>query len=136
MAEVQCNCGAIRIELQGAGRLHYFCHCDDCQAVHGAAYIPVALYDALAVKVTRGNPGLWTLRRLPRTSCRDCGTRLFSEIAPLGARGVTGSLLPRGAFKPTFHMQCQFAVRPIRDDLPHYKGFPAAFGGSDELVEW
>ena len=51
-------------------------------------------------------------------------------------RGVSGSLLPSGMFEPTFHNQCRFAVMPVKDDLPHFKGLPAAFGGSDETVEW
>ena len=29
-----------------------------------------------------------------------------------------------------------FEVLPIRDNLPHYSGFPAAFGGSDDRVDW
>jgi hypothetical protein len=33
-------------------------------------------------------------------------------------------------------MQCQFAVRPVSDDLPHYKSMPKRFGGSDETVKW
>lgn len=136
MIEIQCQCGAVRIELYGVARAHYFCHCDDCQAVHGASYVPVALYYASAVRVTRGNPVRWTLRSTPRTWCRDCGTRLFAEVPHLGVRGVSGALLPRGTFKPAFHMHCQFVVRPIQDDLPHYKGFPASLGGSNEQVEW
>jgi hypothetical protein len=46
------------------------------------------------------------------------------------------NLLPEGTFKPTFHIQCQHALRPVRDDLPHYKGYPAPFGGTDETVNW
>lgn len=45
-------------------------------------------------------------------------------------------LLPKGLFKPAFHIQCQHALLPVRDDLPHYKGFPPLFGGSDEQVPW
>jgi hypothetical protein len=54
----------------------------------------------------------------------------------LGLRGVNGYLLPANQFNATFHMQCQFAVRPIVDALPHFKSRPARFGGSDELVGW
>ena len=25
---------------------------------------------------------------------------------------------------------------PLSDDLPHYKGFPASFGGAEEFVAW
>jgi hypothetical protein len=34
------------------------------------------------------------------------------------------------------HLQCRFAVLPVKDDLPHYSDFPARFGGSDETVPW
>jgi len=51
-------------------------------------------------------------------------------------RGVNGYLLPPGEFQPAFHVQRQFAVRPIVDDLSHSKGMPARFGGSDDTVGW
>jgi hypothetical protein len=57
-------------------------------------------------------------------------------VLPLKLRGVNGYLLPPGEFNATFHMQCQFAVRPVRDELPHYKSRPARFGGTDETVDW
>ena len=78
----------------------------------------------------------WKLKRSPRFTCRECGTRLFIEVERLGLRGVNGFLLPPGEFQPAFHAQCQFAVRPVVDDLPHYKAMPARFGGSDERVGW
>jgi hypothetical protein len=40
------------------------------------------------------------------------------------------------AFNAGFHVQCQFVVRPIVDGLPHFKGMPAQFRGSDEKVGW
>jgi hypothetical protein len=49
---------------------------------------------------------------------------------------LNGYLLPQGEFRPTFHVQCRFAVRPVSDELPHFKAMPARFGGSDEVVEW
>jgi hypothetical protein len=136
MTTVHCRCGAIEIELAAAPIVQFYCHCDDCQAMHGAAYVPESVYAADAVRVVRGTPVAWTLRRNPRHLCGTCGTRLFIEVAALGVRGVSGTLLPRGEFRPSFHMQCQFAVLPVNDDLPHYKSRPARFGGSDETVGW
>jgi len=69
-------------------------------------------------------------------TCGACGTRLFIDVTNIGVRGVNGYLLPQGQFQPAFPMQCQFAVHPIRDGLPHYKSRPARFGGSDELMDW
>ena len=42
----------------------------------------------------------------------------------------------KGMFNPEFHIQCRYATAPIEDDLPHYKGIPARFKGSDELMQW
>jgi len=136
MTQIQCRCGAIGVELDAEPIAQFFCHCDDCQAVHGAAYIPVAMYPATAVNVTSGTPTTWKLKATSRTTCPECGTRIFAEVPGMGVRGVTGFLLPKGTFQPAFHIQCQFAVRPVKDDLPHYKAYPARFGGSDDTVDW
>ena len=136
MTEIQCHCGGVRVELTGEPKAQFFCHCEDCQAVHGAGYIAVAMYPADAVKVTSGSPTSWKLKATPRMTCPDCGTRIFADVSAIGVRGVNALLLPKGKFKPSFHIQCQSALRPIQDDLPHFKGFPAAFGGSDETVSW
>jgi hypothetical protein len=136
MSQIECLCGGIAVQIEGDPQVQFFCHCDDCQRVHGAAYVPVAMYPAAAVKVTRGQPSSWALKSTPRTTCADCGTRLFAEIPQIGMRCVMASLLPSGAFKPAFHMQCRYAVAPIRDDLPHFAGLPNNFGGSDETMPW
>jgi hypothetical protein len=131
-----CRCGVMAIEVSGEPIVQMYCHCDDCQAVHGAAYVPESVYPADAVKVVRGEPGTWKLKRSPRFTCKECGTRLFIDLPALKLRGVNGYMLPPGKFNATFHMQCRFAVNPVKDDLPHYKGRPARFGGSDETVDW
>jgi hypothetical protein len=133
---VQCRCGEVEMELAGEPLVQFYCHCDDCQAVHGAAYAPESVYPSDAVTVVRGGPNAWTLKRNPRFFCGECGTRLFIDVLALGVRGLNGYLLPEGQFRAAFHMQCQFALRPVFDELPHFKSRPARFGGSDELVEW
>ncbi len=133
---IACRCEAIEVEIGAGPQVQFYCHCDDCQALHGAAYVPESVYPADAVKITRGEPGRWTLRRNPRYFCPQCATRLFIDVLGLGVRGVSGSLLPAGDFRPTFHMQCRYAVRPVVDDLPHYLSRPARFGGSDEQADW
>ena len=68
-----CRCGAAEIEISGEPVAQFFCHCDDCQIVHGAAYVPESVYAADAVSVARGEPAAFTLKRNPRVFCRDCG---------------------------------------------------------------
>jgi len=134
--DLQCRCGAIGLRVSGEPVAQFYCHCDDCQNAHGAAYVPEAIYPAQAVEVVRGAPVASAVKTTPRLRCVDCGTHLFAEIASAGLRGVGGFLLPRREFKPQFHVQCRYAVLPVVDDLPHFKGFPASFGGSDEVVDW
>jgi hypothetical protein len=136
MMKAQCRCRATEIEITAEPIVQFFCHCDDCQAVHGGAYAPESVYSADAVKVVRGNPTNWKLKRNPRVTCSESGTRMFIEVEARRLRGVNGFLLPPGKFQPAFHVQCQFAVRPIVDDLPHYNAMPRHFDRSDETVGW
>jgi hypothetical protein len=64
-----------------------------------------------------------------------CGTYLFAEVPGHDVR-VNADLFPEGVFSPDFHIQCRYATAPVEDDLPHYKGTPARFKGSGELMQW
>jgi hypothetical protein len=130
-ARVHCRCDAVEIELTSEPFVQFYCHCDDCQAVHGAAYVPESVYRAGAVKVVRRAPKAWTLKRNPRFFCGECGTRLFIDVPRLGPRGLNGYVLPQSEFRPAFHVHCRFAVRPVSDELPHFNATPARFG-----VDW
>jgi hypothetical protein len=136
MPTIECHCGAVKLSVEGSAIAQFFCHCDDCQQVHGAGYVPVCMYRAEQVQVVSGEPRMWKLRATPRATCADCGTRMFAEPPGLGMRGVMAKLLPEGSFQPQFHMQCAHALVQVRDGLPHFRGFPGAFGGSDEVVDW
>jgi hypothetical protein len=108
MTKVQCRCGAVEVEISAEPIVQFYCHCDDCQVVHGGACAPESVYPADAVKVVRGDPTTWRLKRNPRFTCRECGTRLFIDVEARRLRGVNGYLLPPGKFQPAFHVQCQF----------------------------
>ena len=136
MIEAQCRCGAIELKIAGGPVVQLYCHCEGCQAAHGAAYVPAAIYPANAVEVVRGKPTPMMVKATPRMRCVECGTHLFSELAAVEMRSVRPYLLPKEAFKPQFHVQCAHAVLPVEDNLPHYKGFPASFGGAEEFVAW
>ena len=51
MTKVQCRCGAVEVEITAEPIVQMYCHCDDCQAVHGGAYAPESVYPADAVNV-------------------------------------------------------------------------------------
>jgi len=49
----------------------------------------------------------------------------------IGIHGISAYLLPPGASRPQVHIMCEDALVLVKDDLPHFAGFPASFGGSD-----
>jgi len=134
--EISCLCGAIKVQLRGDPVEQFYCHCDDCQAMSGGAYVSVAIFPSEVVAVTQGEPVSWTYKTLPRKRCAACGTQLLAEVPGFDQIGVKANLLPKGMFRPEFHINCRYAVLPVRDELPHYKSLPAKFGGSDETVDW
>lgn len=133
---LQCRCGQVQLRLSEAPVAQFYCHCEDCRAVNGGAFAPLALFPADGVSLEGGDTTTWTYKTMPRTRCAHCGTLLFGEPPGMGMRGVSGFLLPAELFKPAFHIRCQHAVMPVKDALPHFKDVPAAFGGSDETVGW
>lgn len=133
---LNCRCGLVQLQLRAAPAVQFYCHCDDCRAVTGGAYAPLALFPAEGVTLAGGDTTSWTYKTMPRTRCAHCGTLLFGEPPGMDMRGVSGFLLPAAAFKPAFHIRCRDAVMPVKDGLPHFKDVPAAFGGNDETVGW
>jgi hypothetical protein len=133
---INCHCGSVKIRLTGEPVAQLYCHCHDCQRISGGAYVPYAAFPSDAVEVLEGKTFTWALKTNPRTRCANCGTLLFGQPVGMGVRGIVGHLMPAGSFNAQFHINCQEAMNPVVDKLPHFKGFPAAFGGSDDQVAW
>lgn len=134
--EIRCLCGAVHATLAGEPLAQFYCHCDDCQAVSGGAYVALAMFPLAALSVLQGETAAFTLRSISRERCGACGTQLFARLPVQDVCVVKADLLPSPMRRPEFHMQCRYAVLPVQDDLPHYRGVPARFGGSDELAGW
>ncbi|HEY2515221.1 MAG TPA: GFA family protein [Polyangiaceae bacterium] len=136
MQTLTCPCQAVELTVRGTPLAQFYCHCDDCRKMTSGAYAAESVYRASDVEVTRGKPTVWTLQRNPRHYCAACGGRLFIEVVARNLFGVNGFLFSSDAFRPQFHVNCRFAVLPVKDGLPHYAGMPSAFGGSDDRVDW
>lgn len=134
--QIACHCGTVKIRLSGAPVAQLYCHCKDCQRIAGGSAVPYAIYPHAAVEVTEGKTFKWALKDNQRTRCANCGTYLFGDPAGMGIHGISAYLLPAGSFQPQMHIMCKDALLPVKDALPHYQAFPAAFGGSDEQVAW
>src|SRR5580704_6733496 len=115
MTKIQCRCGAVEVEITAEPIVQMYCHCDDCQAVHGGAYAPESVYPADAVKVVRGDQTTWRLKRNPRFTCRECGTRLFIDVEARRLRGVNGTCSRRANSSPRF--MCNAGSRSGRSSM-------------------
>jgi hypothetical protein len=129
----KCPCGAVVLTLTGTPSTAFYCHCRDCRLVHGAAYTLEAMYPARAVEID-GETKVFVLKTTPRVFCAQCGSRLTADLAAAGLRGVNGVLLPD--FRAKMHINCESAVVPVRDGLPHYLRMPTSFGGDGALADW
>lgn len=134
--QASCRCGEVTLTISAEPVAQFFCHCRDCQMAHSGAYVAASMHPAAAVVASGGELSTRVMRTTRRMQCAHCGTPLFAELDSFGIRSVNAYLLPEAAFQPQFHVQCQDAVRPVVDGLPHYRVFPARFGGSDDCMEW
>ncbi len=128
-----CPCGAVRLTASAPPVASFYCHCRDCRLVHGAAYTLEAMFPADAVAID-GETRVFTLKTTPRVFCVGCGARLTADLPAAGLRGVNGVLLPD--FRASMHINCESAISPVMDNLPHYLRMPKAFGGDDALAGW
>ena len=110
VTSIVCRCGGVRAELDGPHVAQFYCHCDDCQAVHGAAYVSIALYPAAAVRVVAGEVVEFIHRTMPRDRCAACATQLFGKVVGQPLVGVKANLLPVGEFAPAFHVRAYRAA--------------------------
>ncbi|PSJ36797.1 GFA family protein [Allosphingosinicella deserti] len=134
--EARCPCGSVTLQLEGEPLGQVFCHCDDCQNAHGAAYVPRAIYPVGSVTVAAGATSSWVNRVRTMIICSACGSHLYGEIDGTPFRGVNAGLFPPGKFKPRAHIHTRYAVAPVVDDLPHYRDIPSEHGGTGELIGW
>lgn len=123
---VQCSCGAVQIQLTGRPVVQYFCHCDDCQTVHGKAYACM-LYPTAAASVESGETEAFTLKTSPRTRCKSCETYLFAEVPGYGVRGVNADLLPPGSVHPGISYSMPIRTSANRRRSPALQRRPGSF---------
>jgi hypothetical protein len=132
-----CFCGAVEIEVAGAPIEMGYCHCSSCRAHSGAPVGAFLLFKAEDVSITKGAELIGRFNKSgmsDRQYCQRCGGHLMTYHPPLGLTDVRPAAVPGIAFKPVVHLHYAEAVLPIRDGLPKLRDFPAAVGGSGEVI--
>ncbi len=133
----RCYCGAVEIEASGAPAEMGYCHCEACRRYSAAPVSAFTLWKPENVNVTKGAEFLGKFKSSEisdRRYCTKCGGHVMLDHPTLGLTDVRLGALPNFPFKPTVHLNYGETVLPMRDGLAKLKDFPAAIGGSGEIL--
>ena len=126
----QCQCGAIRYQLNGTPQTVALCHCRDCQRSAGAPMVTWAMYPEASLTVTQGEPKtINSSGTAMRSFCADCGSGLFyrnEEILPGIVDVQTATLDDQEALPPEITIQTAERMNWMQymNELPDFERFP------------
>ena len=129
MLRGRCACDAVAFEVADEFVGAYNCHCSNCRAATGSAFLPWGEIEREKLRVTKGADALSVLHEggEHEVRCRECASRLY-WTARGGAyvRVPYGTLVDEPALKPTAHMfvGSKAGWYEILDDLPQYDEYP------------
>src|SRR5690349_11227763 len=131
----QCFCGAVKVEVTGEPEAMGYCHCNSCRSWSASPVNAFTLWKPENVRVTSGEEYVATFSKTPRSDrkyCSKCGGHLLTDHPLWSVVDVYSATLPTLKFEPGLHINYAETVLPIKDGLPKFKDYPAAFGGSDQ----
>jgi hypothetical protein len=125
----RCRCNAVGFEVSDEFTVAFNCHCSNCRAMTGSAFLPWGEIDPEKLRVTEGADSLILIGDADGHHARRCG-KCFSLLYWTGYEGKIrvpyGSLIDEAALKPTAHMfvGSKAPWYEILDDLPQYDEDP------------
>jgi hypothetical protein len=125
----RCACKVVAYEVSDEFVAAYNCHCSNCRAMSGSAFLPVGQIERDKLTVTKGAESL-LVEGDPDSAhearCSKCFSLLYWTY-PDGSVGVPyGTLIDEPTLKPTHH-QFVGSKAPwyeIHDDLPQHDEYP------------
>ena len=106
MLRGRCACNAIAYEVSDEFVAAYNCHCSNCRALTGAAFLPVGQIEGVKLTVTKGAKSL-LVEGDPDSAhearCGECFSLLYWSY-PDGSVAVPyGTLIDEPSLKPMHH---------------------------------
>ncbi len=132
-----CFCGAVEIKVTGPPEEMGYCHCSSCRSYSGGPLSAFILWKSESVTITKGEEFMGSYNKMgmsDRRFCKKCGGHIMTAHPDLGLTDVGAGVLPSIAFEPSVHLNYAESIVPIKDGLPKLRDFPAAVGGSGELL--
>jgi hypothetical protein len=125
----RCACDAVAYEVSDEFVAAYNCHCSNCRALTGSAFLPWGEIEREKLTVTQGSDVLLVEGDLDAafaTRCGTCFSLLYWTPRDGYFRVPYGTLIDEPTLKPTGHMFVGSKARwhEILDDLPQYDEYP------------
>jgi hypothetical protein len=127
----RCACRAIADEVEDAFVAAFNCHCSNCRATTGSAFMPWGEIEREKLRVTKGAGSLRMLGDPDadhEVHCEACLSLVYwtSMRERAYVRIPFGSLVDEPMLKPTAHMfvGSKAPWYEIRDDLPQHDEYP------------
>lgn len=128
MLRGRCACNAVAYEVSDAFLVAYNCHCSNCRAMTGSAFLPwgeierekLRISDGAGSLLVEGDPeGAHAVR------CAQCRSLLYWTRDEY-VRVPYGTLVDEPTLKPTAHMfvGSKASWHEILDDLPQHDEYP------------
>ena len=130
MLRGRCGCKAVAYEVSDEFVLAFNCHCSNCRATTGSAFLPWGEIEREKLRVTKGAGSLVVIGdpdALHEVRCGACLSLLYwSARDGAAVRVPYGSLVDEPALKPTAHMfvGSKAPWHEILDDLPQHDEYP------------
>jgi hypothetical protein len=127
----RCGCQTVRYEVSDEFVVAYMCHCSNCRATTGSAFLAWGEIDRDRFHVTQGAESLartgepWADHEMRCTVCRSL---VYWTRDLVWVRIPYGTLIDEPALKPMGHMfvASKAPWYEITDDLPRYDAYPWA----------
>ena len=129
MLRGRCGCNAVQFEVADEFVVAYNCHCSNCRATTGSAFLPWGEIAPEKLQVTEGADSLLVIGDADghhATRCQECSSLLYWTGYEGTIRVPYGSLVDEPALKPTAHMfvGSKASWHEILDDLPQHEEYP------------
>ena len=130
MLRGRCACNATAYEVADEFVAAFNCHCSNCRALTGAAFLPWGEIERGKLRVTKGEASLMVIVDADADHgmrCGSCGSLVYWTVRDRTAVRIPyGSLVDEPTLKPTAHMfvGSKAPWHEILDDLPRYDEYP------------
>jgi hypothetical protein len=127
----RCECRAVAYEVEDEFVAAFNCHCSNCRAMTGAAFLPFGEIERGKLKVTTGGD-LLLVKGDPdayhEARCQACLSLLYWSPDGTRVRVPYGTLIDEPSLRPTAHqfVASKASWYEILDDLPQYKERPGS----------